>query len=195
MNKLLDAILAKMRCGGYVGDDNYDIVRFGLELLIMKTIIVTVSLIIAIITHSLIEVIVFMAAYQPLRSYCGGYHANTRIACIVSSSLMLGAVIILVRILPFQFVQIISLIITMLGVVVIILLSPIDTPTKPFDDIERKVFRRHSLVIMAILLVALAAVFILHWYKVLLPISLAFFCTAILLVIGKIARYNLEDKI
>ncbi len=186
MNKLLNLVVDKLRNSGYVNDDNYEIVRYGFELVVMKTIICVAMLIIGLITKSLIELLAFMLAYQPLRSYCGGYHAKSRVACIISSLLMLSMVIFLSKIISNSYIILISLILILVSSMIIFLLSPIDTPTKPFDDIEKSVFGKRSRIILIIVLLVAIAVYILNLHNILFSITLAVSCASTLLIIGKI---------
>ncbi|MGN0375430.1 MAG: accessory gene regulator ArgB-like protein [Butyrivibrio sp.] len=188
MNKMLDRIVDRLSDSGYVTGENYEIVRYGLELFIMKTLISIAMLIIAFITGSVLEVLAFMCAYQPLRSTCGGYHARTRTACFISSLLMSGTVILMGKVLPAPAFICVSFSLLFIGVVIILILSPVDTPTKPFDDIERIVFRKRSLIITIILVIIFMAFSLLGFRKIQLSVSLAVIYTALLLIPGKLGR-------
>lgn len=184
-----------MKKRGYVNNDNYEIVRYGIELLAMKTIICTVILIIGCVTRSLVEVLVFMSVYQPLRSYAGGYHAKSKAACIIASTFMLFLVIVLTKI-PVGFINInISMIITLICSIIIFLFAPVDTVTKPFDDIEKIVFRRRSRIVLIIILLMMLGVYIIKFQEILLVASLALLCVAILLVVGKIQNKTNKVKV
>ena len=188
MKKLLDAIMFKLLNSGCVNALNYDIVRYGLELNIMKTIINIIILIVAFVTDSLIEIFSFMCAYQPLRSYSGGYHAKTRTSCLISSLVMLGTVIVLCKLIPYSATMPISLGLMIIGVIIIVKLAPIDTSTKPFDDIEQIVFRKRTLILTAVLVLVYIILLIINLRNILLSISLATLSVAFLLILGKIKK-------
>lgn len=188
MKNVIDAIMLKLSNGGYVSDENYEIVRYGLELNIMKLIISSAMLIVAVVTNSVLEVVTFMLVYQPLRSSCGGYHARTQIACITSSLVMLGIVIILGKIIPYSVKLLVSLGLMVIGVVVIVCLAPVDTPAKPFDYIEQVVFRKRTLIITAVLILIYIVLLILDLRDIILSISFAIVCAALLLILGKIKK-------
>ena len=97
MEKLLDPIMKKLLDRGFVDDENAEIVRYGLELLIMKTIISAMMIATALITQSVPEVMVFVLSYALLRGCCGGYHAGSRIVCFILSMFLLSAVISAVK--------------------------------------------------------------------------------------------------
>ena len=188
MNKMLDKIMVKLLEGGYVKSENEDIVRFGLELATMKTLISVAVIIVAIVFDSAPAVIAFMAAYQPMRSCCGGYHAKTRSVCFVSSMIVLIFVIIAVKSLTDTLCLISSLFFIITGLGAIFFLAPVDTPSKPFDDVERIVFRKRSLI-AAMLSMTAADIFMLFGMDtLLLAVSMAFFFTGLLLVLGRISN-------
>lgn len=177
-----------MKKHNYVNDDNYEFVRYGFELLCMKTIIYIVIIIIGIITKSTIEIFAFMFAYQPLRMYCGGYHAQNRLVCIFSSLLMLCFVIFLGKVVPNTYIPILSFTTMLIGGIIIFLTSPVETPTKPLDEIERAVFRKRSFIVLIIIILISMIAYLLKWNIVLLSASLAIESTAFLLLIGKIQK-------
>lgn len=188
LSKFFDSIVEIMKKHNYVNDDNYEFVRYGFELLCMKTIIYMAIIIIGIITKSIIEILVFMLAYQPLRRYCGGYHAKTRLICVSSSILMLCFLIFLGKIIPNTYIPILSSTIMLIGGIIIFLKSPVETPTKPLDEIERVVFRRRSFIVLIIIVLISIIAYLLKWNIVLLSVSFAIASTAFLLLIGKVQK-------
>lgn len=188
ISSFFDYVVEIMKKHNYVNDDNYEFVRYGFELLCMKTIIYIVIIIIGIITKSIIEILAFMLAYQPLRMYCGGYHAKTRIVCIFSSILMLCFVIFLGKVIPNIYIPILSFITMLIGGIIIFLTAPVETPTKPLDKIESAVFRKRSFIVLIIIIFISIIVYLLKLNNVLLSASLAIASTAFLLLIGKIQK-------
>lgn len=185
MEKILDKIMAKLVNEGYVKEDDTEIVRYGLELTIMKTLVSAIMLIAAILLKCFIAVLIFMAAYQPMRSCCGGYHAKTRITCLIISMFILAAVIAAVKFIIDPARLYVSLALLFAGATVILLIAPVDTPTKPFDDVERIVFRRRSILITAAAAAADIILAIFRLYTPMLSISIAVFITALLLLTGR----------
>lgn len=188
MDKLIDAIMRKLLSGGYVKEGDADIVRFGLELNIMKMLISAAMLIAAVIFRSAPAVLIFMAVYPPLRSCCGGYHAKTRIACFILSMAVMTPVIAASRFMPSGLSLIVGTTLTAAGILLIILLAPVDTPNKPFDDKERRVFRRRSLIAAALSAVLAAGLAFLRAYRLMTAASMAVFFTGIMLGAGRISN-------
>ena len=188
MDKILDAIMKKLINSGYVKEDDTEIVRYGLEIIIMKTIITSLALLIAAIMKSFIAIIIFLTFFILLRSNCGGYHSNSRICCFILSIAMLIAVIVIPKLLHSTSRLYVSALFSGTGAIIITIFAPTETPTKPFDDIERKVFRRRSLIATAFAIAIAAVTAVFRLYTPLLSVSSAIFITAVLLIAGRISN-------
>lgn len=185
MNRILDYLMNKLLQGGFTDSEKAEIVRYGLELAIMRALISAAAIIAAIALESAPAVIAFMAVYQPLRSCCGGYHAKKRLSCFIFSVLLLIAVITATKLLTDTVCMISSLCFTISGLNVILFFAPVDTPTKPFDNTERIVFRKRSLIAAFFVISAADIFMLLGLDTLLLSVSMAFFFTGLLLVIGR----------
>ena len=58
------------------------IYAYGMELLISDVLNTIIVLLIALISHTLPEVVVFIAVFMGLRQFVGGYHANSHLSCM-----------------------------------------------------------------------------------------------------------------
>lgn len=184
MDKLIDTIMEKLLSGGYVREDEADIVRFGLELNIMKAIISAAMLVAAVIFGGAASALVFMAVYPPLRSCCGGYHAKTRIACFILSMAVMSLVIAASRFMPARASLPAALAMSLTGLLLIILLAPVESKNKPFDSVERRVFRRRSLIAAALSAALIAVLVILQARQLMTGAAMAVFFTGIMLAAG-----------
>ncbi len=188
MDRILDAIMKKLLKSGYVKNDDAEIVRYGLEITIMKTVLTSLALIIAAIMKSFIAVVIFLMFFIMLRSNCGGYHSSSRIACFILTITMLIAFIVVSKLLHSTSRLYVSALFSSTGAIMIFVFAPTETPTKPFDDIERKVFRHRSLAATAVALTAAVVTAVFRLYMPLLSVSSAIFVTALLLVAGRISN-------
>lgn len=185
MDRIIDYLMSKLMQGGFTRAEDAEIVRFGLELAIMRALISAAVITVAIALDSAPAVIAFMAVYQPLRSCCGGYHAKTRFSCFISSNLILLAVIAATKLLTDTVCMISALCFILSGLNVIFFFAPIDTPTKPFDNIERIVFRKRSLIAAFFAILSADIFMLLGLDTLLLSVSMAVFFTGLLLVMGR----------
>ena len=188
MNRILDHLMEKLLKDGFAKTEEADIVRFGLELTSMRVLISAATIIVAYALNSAPAVIAFMAVYQPLRSFCGGYHAKTRTSCFLATMLVLVSVITATKILVYKFCHISTLCFIISGLMMIVTFAPTETPSKPFDAAERIVFRKRSLIALLYALVMADICMFLSYDTMLLSVSMAIFFTGLLLVIGRLKK-------
>jgi accessory gene regulator B len=131
---------------GIVSPENQELCRYGIQQIFMTLLNVAVTLAIALLMNMLLESVLFMAAYIPLRRYAGGYHARKPLRCCVFSGIMVAIVLLAMSFIEFSVV--VCLVIVAISAVVVVLLSPVADANKPLDEVERKVYRRRTLVIL-----------------------------------------------
>ena len=66
-------------------------------------------------------------------------------------------------------------------------LAPVAAPNKPFDDIEKRVFRRRSLIVAAVVTAVSAVMWIFGAYKLMLPAAMALLFTGVFLAVGRLS--------
>lgn len=127
---------------------------------------------------------IFLVLFWPLRIYAGGYHAKTRMHCILISTFM---EIMACNIICKPFIKEITMIcVAVISLYIIYELAPVDTEMRCLDIKERKIFRLkvHRLLLIESVFMFVAVV--MKWklfYKV---IATALFLVATLLVIEKV---------
>ena len=126
--------------------EDQELYRYGIEQGILILLNVLTALAIGLIFHCLFYVVIFSVAFVPLRSYAGGFHAKTFSRCYILSVLMLISFCV------FNKISIISkysfIIIYILCSIIILILSPVETKTKPLDELETKVYRKKTRFIL-----------------------------------------------
>ncbi|MDO5559844.1 MAG: accessory gene regulator B family protein [Oscillospiraceae bacterium] len=186
MKKFLDRLLESMSEYGIVNDeDSYDIVRYGAEMFIMKIIFLLATILVGIITHSLMEITIFMIVFQPLRTYGGGYHSKTKMRCFISSVLLMFLVVFSGKVMPEKILPVLSVASVLIGGTVIFFLAPIGTPNKPLDEVEKIVYRKRTRLILTAIIAAGIIILALHRYNWLFMIALGLLAVSLLLILGK----------
>lgn len=77
---------------GILESEERAVYQYAYELLLNQTINILLAVLIAIVFAAPVPVILFLLSYIPLRSFCGGYHANTNLGCTVVSSILICCV-------------------------------------------------------------------------------------------------------
>lgn len=125
-----------------------------------------------------------MAAYIPLRSFAGGYHAKTPLRCYIFSVIMLIVVSIGLKYLSVsEWVYYAVLLASVLGVLV---LSPVEDINKPLDEMEHKVYKKRAIIIAAIELAFSILLKLIGLDSLFIAVAYSFATLGFMLVAGKI---------
>jgi accessory gene regulator B len=129
-------------------EDDKEIVEYGIEqgLLILLNILTTVT--IGFVFDMVLESLIYLVAFIPLRSYVGGYHARTKINCYISSVVIISIVLASIKYVNWSTST--AIILTILSGIIIFICAPRADVNKPFDEIELIVFRKRAHIICSI---------------------------------------------
>lgn len=172
--------------------------EYGLYILGSKIIFTAAIVLVGIVFGELVSILLFTLFYTPLRSFAGGIHAETPSRCFVLSLAMLSLVTALNK---YVFIpRYISYIVLTLSFVAVVILSPVETPNKPLDETEKKVYGRKTKIIAMIEATIGVICEILSYETVLNNVMFAFFVISFMLILGKVKnqifnrRMNIEIK-
>lgn len=127
--------------------EDAEIYIYGINQILVSVLNVLSALIIGLIFGVVFEIAAFMAAYIPLRSFAGGFHAKTPLRCYIFSVIMLIIVSVGIQYLPapdWVYYAILSA-----AALIVLLLSPVEDRNKPLDEKEQVVYKRRAAIITA----------------------------------------------
>ena len=104
-------------------------------------------------------VLVFLLFYASLRSYSGGSHCKSRIGCFLISMAILSIPVYTHEFVMNNVPATVILMIGIAAVVVILILSPVESINKPLDDEEKKYYARVTHCIVALQVCVLIMLF------------------------------------
>jgi accessory gene regulator B len=138
--------------------------------------------------------VIFLAVYCPLRQFSGGYHAANHIYCGAIFCFVFLINMIVARTIPLtaNFMPLMILITSGLSVITIIILGPIEDKNRPLNDDEIARFRKKSVVLSIIALVAIASLVKFQQLEISYYACSAVLILSILLVMGKIKNMKGE---
>lgn len=180
--KLTDYILKKH----IIHKEDYDVYQYGFQCFLELFVSTICSIIIAFSLNMVLECLLFFLFFIPMRSFSGGIHLNTYIACLCSSCLILLFTLLAAKYLTVS--GIISFIIFVGCAIIIKLSGPVDHPNRKVDSIENQTFvKRTNLVLLLHTLIAI--IFLLFNNKCLLLQAITYLFLCITSLIGK-AKYR-----
>lgn len=148
MDKILGRLTQKMVDHGTIDKADESIYLFGLHQGIMLFLNIITTIIIGALFNMLWESIFLMAAYIPVRSYAGGYHARTELRCYMISIFLLMVMLWMVHILYENIYILLAMF--LLAACTIYMLSPIADENKPLDELEVVVYRKRARILLGI---------------------------------------------
>lgn len=178
---------------GAVPSEEKELYGYGIRQGILMVISAATAVLIGVILGMVWQSIIFMLAYSPIRSYAGGYHANTQLTCYLLSIPFMLAALIGIRMIPWN--GYLCLIALLCSGVIIGWLAPVEDLNKPLDQREKVVYKRRACAILAVL----SGIAILFWFvemrQVTFSIIMALGLAAVMLILGvfKNSR-NVEKK-
>lgn len=164
---------------GIIASEDKEIYEFGLSQLISIVIDSLVALAIGFFMNAVLEMAVFVVTFATIRRYAGGYHADKRNRCILLSALM--EITVILAIYNYQDKL---LFLTILSVMGIFVLSPVDTENLLLDCIQKQVYKKKAIlstIFWAILFFIFRYFNMPIFYK---AISVGIICSSILLIAG-----------
>ncbi len=122
--------------------EDKEIYRYGIQQGMIALVNLGTTIVIGMVFGRLLESILFMAAYMPLRSFAGGYHAKTAVRCYFFSIVMMSAVLWVMRCVTYS--GLVCGCLTVVSGSIIWFLVPVEDRNKPLDELEKVVYRKRA---------------------------------------------------
>ncbi len=150
--KLTDYILKK----GMITEELTEVYEYGFQCFLEFSLSTLCSIIIAIFLNMLPECLFFFLIFIPMRSFGGGVHMKTYLACFIGSCLLLTSTMLAVKYLsvPIYF----SLGLYIISAILVMIIGPVNHPNREVDCQENHTFMRKTY--LTLLLSLIYAVFL-----------------------------------
>jgi len=122
-------------------NDEKEYYQYGIEITISSILNVILILVIGFITWNILESLIFLLLFIPIRQFTGGFHASTYFKCNLSFCIMFSVVLILYHYTGAILNTYLSILITFICILLIIAECPIENKNKPIPK-ERKKFHK-----------------------------------------------------
>jgi len=181
--KIFNRITDRLIENGTINTEDKDIYECGLKHIAAMFLNVSTTFIIGFIFGMVWQSFLFMVSYIPLRSYAGGYHARTPLKCYIFSVILTVCVLLGIKYIPYN--NILIMIIIIIASVIIIIFAPFGDENKPLDEIEIKVFKKRTRIILLIEIILVCFFMILNitWFVMCVTISISIASFMVLLAV------------
>ena len=168
--------------------EDKEIYRFGIQQSLNILLNILTTVIIGVSFGVILQSILFLICYMPLRSFCGGYHAKTHIRCYIYSVVMITCILLFIKLFAFRMLWYeISVLISLL---IIFLLAPVEDRNKPLNHNEKKAFRRKACFIAFLEGVIYHISFAVNLTDLCKILSVSLFSLSVLMIIGWFRNYS-----
>ncbi|MCM1425631.1 MAG: accessory gene regulator B family protein [Eubacterium sp.] len=183
--RISERIVNRQITKGILQDGERAVYQYAYELLLNQVINIFLAVLIAVAFGAPLPVLLFLVSYIPLRSFCGGYHADTNFGCTVVSAILICCVCWIYQnsgnVFFFAYYPFIYLISGYL----VIRYAPVPDKNKPLDEAETVRYRQKSRVIWLWEAVIGVILYLLHnQYGIVLAVSHLFL--SVMLAAGKV---------
>lgn len=139
MNYLVSQIVNFITEQDVISDESdvQDFYRYGIEISISSLLNIVLVVIAGILIHHIIESIVFLSLFILIRSFTGGYHADTYFRCnlLMCTTFILTA--LANSIFSNKFSLLIIIVLICVTELIVSILGPIENKNKPIDDSKK----------------------------------------------------------
>ncbi len=195
ISKIADLVLNNLSDNNKINSDHREIYAYALENFISGLITWIIFSLVAILLKIPDRMIVFVAFYAPIRKYAGGFHAETRVGCLLLSlfsTIFLIYMSILISRSNMWYVG--AILCMLLSIILIFAFAPVDHPNRRLSPKKKHLNRRVSRYIMIAesFLVIIGILFFSEWKEYIVVASMALLLEgAVLIPYNKLPK---EDK-
>ena len=187
--KIKNIIWIRMKEAKELTDEDKEIYLFGLIQGVIFLLNTFTALCIGMILNMLIEVIIYLVCFIPIRIFAGGYHAKTQFRCYIMSTVTTFVALRLIKFLQISN-SIFEIVVLIISIIIIWNLSPIEDDNKPLTKEEYRIYKIKVRKLISIILGVLIFSFIINNQLILSSIQVAMFILSLVVIIGAIKLYN-----
>ncbi len=165
---------------------------YGVFVLLSKLFFLLVAVICGAVAGVLFHSVIFIVAFMVLREYAGGYHASTETRCEISTSLSIAGCVGVIKLLEATEVKPLLLIPGIIFIVVIFMLSPLDSPEKPLTKADKKHFSKLTGITLAVIFLLMLTGTVLKMTLLFSPCLTSLAFESVLLIAGRIKEKKIN---
>ena len=158
--RISENISAMLNSSGIINKNEAELCKYGLDSFIATFIEIAAILILSVALNNVVETVLLFLTFIPLRVYAGGYHADTRLRCFLISLLVYAMFTLSLKFILMDFYELFIFGYVVISMIVIFCFSPVVHKNKKVNDIERKNYRKFSIIIALLEIIIIAAVLI-----------------------------------
>ncbi len=157
---------------GAIKEEDSELYTYGFFVFLSYVFFFCIVILWGILFKTLFESMLLYVLFGVLRGYAGGFHSRSEHRCTVYTITALFITSLGIKLLQIANRPIIAITFLCLGSLIVLLLSPLDTPEKPLSKKERRHYRKLSYIILSVMCILSLSFAILQKYSMLNASSL-----------------------
>lgn len=172
---------------GFANEEEKEIIEYGLYQGFLMLINIFTTFFLGFIFNVFWQSIIFLISYMLLRTYAGGYHANTKNRCYILSVVIMIICFFLIN--NFELTIKFGVLLSAISGILIFTLAPVANDVKPLEEVEVKIYKNKARKIFVIEFAIAIIAEMLGQNSIFNTIVLSISTTSILLALGYL-KYN-----
>lgn len=127
-----------------------DYYQYGIEITVSSLLNVILILLIGLVSGNLIESIIFLLCFIPLRQFTGGYHAKSYFLCNLTFSVSFSIILIVYNLMKEYVTSYFGILIVLVSCIIFFSECPIENKNKPIPAKKKKLHKLLSVVFGAV---------------------------------------------
>lgn len=195
MNFIVSLILKFMTKENVITDDTetQDFYRYGVEITISSILNIVLIIFLGAITTHLVESVIFLIVFIFLRSFMGGYHADTYFRCNLLMCVSFLIVTYLYESLKYYMTVNLSIIMAMPIFIIVWIFCPVENKNKPITN-ERKRKLKIVSIVMSLAFAGFSIMLIINKIFIGVMVLFIMLLIALLIIAAKIKERRRTNK-
>ena len=177
-------ILDRLLRNEVIAEEDIEIYLYGIISILEYVFNIVPAIIISIVLGQWWQGLLFTFVFATLRTYAGGYHSTTMAKCFVLSMGVFTAALLVMKYLVIP--DFICWGLLLMSSFVIVLMTPVEAINKAINEIERKLYRKRSIIIWGIETVVAVVLMLFGYNEIAICIILAMVVVSLSMIAGYI---------
>ena len=180
IHKVAKKISTWLYASGAISANDIDLYQYATYSFLFSLMPILLVTIIGAIFDSILDGLLMILPFVLIRKFSGGFHFKSSTLCLVTSSVLLSAMIVLIKIITgFQIYFSFTVLVT-LSTIGLIKLSPIDSVNRKLSVNEIVIFRKVTVILSISLFIIYTLLMIFYLPRYAVPIGTGIFLSALL---------------
>lgn len=186
MNRCIGRIIGWQIKKGILPEAQRATYEYAYEVMISKVINILIAVLIAFLFRAPVTVAVLLVVYIPMRTYAGGYHAETNLWCTFVSAVMIVGVCLMVKYYPIDSILPFNIAASLSSICIIWMMAPVEAAHKPLDELEFKRYRLRTRILLMLGMIVSVILYCFGFWQISFVMNLAYIILAAMLIVGKV---------